>query len=194
MKEENPCGFSTLFCHNARNVGAYLNNAPLDPPGFQFNDFRFHRIPLANILYIYQIIRKNLTTVNKKIIKSTNCRNKICKHLIIASEVNVMIGERLAELRKNKKLSQKELAEKLKISTYTVSSYEREKSTPDDEMKVKIARLFNISLDYLLGLINEELPIGGGKTLHIPEYFPPEAIREIREYVNYTSTKYANKQ
>lgn len=62
-----------------------------------------------------------------------------------------LIGERFADLRKDKKLSQKELAEKLKISAYTVSSYEREKSTPDDEMKVKIAEFFNISLDLSIG-------------------------------------------
>ena len=92
-----------------------------------------------------------------------------------------MIGERLAELRKDKKLSQKELGEKLKISTYTVSSYEREKSTPDDEMKIKIAKFFNISLDYLLGLIDEERPFGGGKSVTLPEKLPLQAIKEIQD-------------
>ena len=101
-----------------------------------------------------------------------------------------MIGERLADLRKDKKLSQKELAEKLKISTYTVSSYEREKSTPDDEMKIKIAKFFNISLDYLLGLISEERPIGGGKPFVMPENLPSQAIREIYDYIEYIKTKY----
>ena len=102
-----------------------------------------------------------------------------------------MIGERLADLRKDKKLNQKELAEKLKISTYTVSSYEREKSTPDDEMKVRIAKFFNVSLDYLLGLINEERPIGGGNPFYIPEDLPPQAIEEIIEYIKYIKTKYS---
>ena len=44
-----------------------------------------------------------------------------------------MNGERLADLRKDKNMSQKELAQKLGISVYTISSYEREKSTPDDD-------------------------------------------------------------
>ena len=101
-----------------------------------------------------------------------------------------MIGERLADLRKDKKLSQKELAEKLKISTYTVSSYEREKSTPDDEMKIKIANFFNVSLDYLLGLISEERPIGGGMPLVIPENLPPQAIKEINDFIEYIKSKY----
>lgn len=104
-----------------------------------------------------------------------------------------MIGERLAELRKDKKLSQKDLAEKLSISIYTVSSYERDNSTPDDEMKIKIAKFFNISLDYLLGLINEERPIGGGVPLILPENLPPQAVKEIRDYVEYIKAKYQTK-
>ena len=104
-----------------------------------------------------------------------------------------MIGERLAELRKDKNLSQKDLAEKLKISTYTVSSYEREKSTPDDEMKIKIAKFFNISLDYLLGLISEERPIGGGKPFVVPDNLPPQAIKEIKDYIEYIKSKYQDK-
>ncbi|MFT9055953.1 MAG: helix-turn-helix transcriptional regulator, partial [Ethanoligenens sp.] len=101
-----------------------------------------------------------------------------------------MIGERLAELRKDKGLSQKDLANELKISTYTVSSYERDNSDPDDEMKIKIASFFNISLDYLLGLINEERPIGGGSPLIVPEGLPPQAIKEIKDYIEYIKTKY----
>ena len=101
-----------------------------------------------------------------------------------------MVGERFADLRKDKKLSQKELADKLKISAYTISSYEREKSTPDDEMKIKIAEFFNVSLDYLLGLIGEEIPIGGGKSLTIPDNLPPQAIKEISDYIEYIKAKY----
>ena len=51
-----------------------------------------------------------------------------------------MIGERLADLRKDRGLRQKELAEILNISPFTVSSYERENSAPDDDMKIKIIR------------------------------------------------------
>ena len=101
-----------------------------------------------------------------------------------------MIGERLADLRKDKKLSQKDLAMELKLSTYTVSSYEREKSTPDDETKMKIAKFFNVSLDYLLGLISEERPIGGGRPFAVSDNLSSEAIAEIAEYIKYIETKY----
>jgi len=68
-----------------------------------------------------------------------------------------MIGERLADLRKDKGLNQKDLAEVLGISLHTLSNYEREISTPDDEMKIRIARYFNVSLDYLLGLLLRQI-------------------------------------
>ena len=59
-------------------------------------------------------------------------------------------------------------------------------------MKIKIAKFFNISLNYLLGLIGEELPIGGGKPFVIPENLPPQAIKEIKDYIEYIKIKYQN--
>jgi len=101
-----------------------------------------------------------------------------------------LIGERLADLRKDKGLKQVDLAKKLVISVHTLSNYEREKSTPDDEMKIKIANFFNISLDYLLGLISDERPIGGGKSFVVPDNLPHQAISEIKDYIEYIKTKY----
>ena len=66
-----------------------------------------------------------------------------------------MIGERLQELRKDHGLSQEQLAQILGVSHYTVSSYECNRSDPDDKSKIKLAQLFNVSVDYMLGLIDE---------------------------------------
>ena len=63
-----------------------------------------------------------------------------------------MLGERLAYLRRREGISQKELGKKLNISHYTISSYEKGRSEPNDEIKVRIAQYFNVSLDYLVGL------------------------------------------
>jgi len=68
-----------------------------------------------------------------------------------------MIGERLKMLRKNRKITQEELAEILNIQKSTVSLYETGKSDPSDEVKIKIAKYFKISLDYLAGIIDEEI-------------------------------------
>ena len=65
-----------------------------------------------------------------------------------------MIGERLAEIRKDHGDTQQTLADKLNVTKHTVSSWEQEKSEPYHEMLIKICRLYGISSDYLLGLSN----------------------------------------
>lgn len=63
-----------------------------------------------------------------------------------------MIGERLAEIRKDYGDKQTDLAQKLNISLSTIRSWEQEKSAPPHEMLVRICRLYRVSSDYLLGL------------------------------------------
>ena len=41
------------------------------------------------------------------------------------------LGERLSNLRKTKKLSQEEVAERLNVSRQTISKWETDQSTPD---------------------------------------------------------------
>ena len=64
-----------------------------------------------------------------------------------------MNGERLSDLRKDRGLTQKDLAKIIGVSENSISMYERNLNSPDDKIKVKIAKYFNISLDYLLGAI-----------------------------------------
>ena len=61
-------------------------------------------------------------------------------------------GKILRQLRTECGLSQTDLAEKLSISQDTVSLWEREKSLPDFESIKKLAEIFDISADYLLGI------------------------------------------
>ena len=63
-----------------------------------------------------------------------------------------MIGERLAEIRKDHKDTQASLAAKLNVSISVVRSWEQEKSSPSHEMLVSICRLYEVSSGYLLGL------------------------------------------
>ena len=67
-----------------------------------------------------------------------------------------MIGERLAEVRKDHNDRQGDLAEKLNVTLYTVRSWEQEKSSPSHDMLVKICRLYHVSSDYLLGLSDRD--------------------------------------
>lgn len=63
-----------------------------------------------------------------------------------------MIGERLAEIRKDHGDKQTDLAQRLSVTVSTVRSWEQEKSSPPHEMLVRICRLYGVSSDYLLGL------------------------------------------
>lgn len=62
-----------------------------------------------------------------------------------------MYSERLKELRKNKKLTQKEVAEKIGVARTTYAMYEQNRREPDNETLQKIADFFNVTTDYLLG-------------------------------------------
>ena len=68
-----------------------------------------------------------------------------------------MIGARLRELRKKKGLTQGELAEILGVRKMAVSLYETAKNDPADSIKITMAKYFNISLDYLIGVIDDEV-------------------------------------
>jgi transcriptional regulator with XRE-family HTH domain len=60
-------------------------------------------------------------------------------------------GKRLRQLRKEKGLTQAELAKLLSIGESTVSFYESGKRQPDYETLIRLAEVFNVSVDYLLG-------------------------------------------
>lgn len=103
-----------------------------------------------------------------------------------------MIGERLSELRKDRGMSQQELADKLSLTKFTISSYEREKTMPSDEIKTELAKIFNVSLDYLLGLIDEPVPYKRDYTcINIPPNIPQEAVDLLNLYID-TLKKYYN--
>ncbi len=63
-----------------------------------------------------------------------------------------MFGERLKILRINRKMSQKELAERLNITKSVISFYESGERMPSYEILIKISDIFHVSTDYLLGL------------------------------------------
>ena len=62
-----------------------------------------------------------------------------------------MLGERIANLRKEKKVSQEELADVLCTSRQAISKWERGESDPDIGRLKDLAIYFGVSIDYLLG-------------------------------------------
>lgn len=73
-----------------------------------------------------------------------------------------MIADRIKELRESKNLTQTELARHLGITRSSVNAWEMGVSVPSTTYLVELARLFNISTDYLLGLsTNNTIDISG---------------------------------
>ena len=65
-----------------------------------------------------------------------------------------MLGQRICELRMALGWSQVELAKKLSVAKQTVSNWENDNIQPSIEMLVRLAKLFGVTTDYLLGLEN----------------------------------------
>ena len=66
--------------------------------------------------------------------------------------MDIVLGKRLKELREEKNLTQKELAEKLSMNPVTYLHYEKLQREPPLAVLIQFALFFNVSTDYLLGL------------------------------------------
>ncbi|MDY6065300.1 MAG: XRE family transcriptional regulator [Finegoldia sp.] len=63
-----------------------------------------------------------------------------------------MLSSKIRELRKRNNMSQQELGKKLNVGKTTISNYETGYSEPDSNTLTKIANIFDVSVDYLLGI------------------------------------------
>lgn len=73
--------------------------------------------------------------------------------------MNNSFGKRFSDLRKEKGLTQEEIASKLNVSSQAVSKWENDISYPDISLLVQISEIFGVSVDYLLGKISNETPV-----------------------------------
>lgn len=61
------------------------------------------------------------------------------------------IGSKITELRKKNNWSQEELAKQIDSSRVMIGKYERGDNSPSVEVLVRLAKAFNVSVDFLLG-------------------------------------------
>lgn len=105
-----------------------------------------------------------------------------------------MLGTRIKLLREELGLKQEDLAKKLSVSPSAIGMYERNLREPNNELILKIANFFNVSVDYLLGksdIRNPEIEIDKDKInigLSTKDYNPPtkeqqEKIEEFAKFV-----------
>ena len=75
---------------------------------------------------------------------------------------------RICELRKQNKLTQKALAEKLQVDQSAVSYWECGRAFPDTQKQILLADLFGVSIDYVLGR-------------DVPKGTPPGVLPDVGE-------------
>ena len=69
-----------------------------------------------------------------------------------AKMVKVLLGQRLKELREERGLTQKELARSLGLNSVTYLHYEKAQREPPLAVLVEMAKFFDVTTDYLLGV------------------------------------------
>jgi len=86
-------------------------------------------------------------------------------------------GQKLKDLRKEKKLTQEQLGKKVGVSDRTIGYYETDERFPPKDVLENIANYFNLTIDYLVGRVEEktlrqeleELKSITGKELNLTE-------------------------
>jgi transcriptional regulator with XRE-family HTH domain len=114
---------------------------------------------------------------------------------------NNILGNRIANLRRNNSLSQLEFSKILNISNTTLSQYESGKRIPSDNVKIQIADYFNVSLDYLFGRTNiMDTADNILKNASTPAHFhasyedndiSPQITEEIKKFKEYLLHRYS---
>jgi len=106
------------------------------------------------------------------------------------------VGERIRRLREEKDWSQIELAKKANINNSVLSRIESNKRPIEDELLVKFAEIFNVTVDYLLCRTNNRnepshLVTGTGDgSFSFDKDIPQEVREEIINYAEYLIKKH----
>lgn len=102
------------------------------------------------------------------------------------------LGYRIKLLRKEFNLSQIEFAKIIGVNNSTLSQYENNINTPNDEMKIKIANYFDVSLDYLVGRsdIRSDLSVNSAFSINVEE-LEEEDIEYVKGLVERLKNKHS---
>lgn len=94
-----------------------------------------------------------------------------------------ILSERIKLLREEQSLNQSQLAEKLDIAVSSISQYESGDRIPSDDIKVRLANFFDVSLDYLMGLSEIRNPYVFFTLNTILKDLTQDEINEVIKYV-----------
>lgn len=68
----------------------------------------------------------------------------------------VNFGEKLKQLRHEAGMTQTELAKRLNVTKSVISYYELQERNPSPDVLIRLATIFHVSTDYLLGIKHEK--------------------------------------
>lgn len=108
-----------------------------------------------------------------------------------------MFGHRLMDLRKQKKLTQAEMANILGVARTTYSSYEQGRRTPDVDIQNKIADYFKVSLDYLHGRTDSTSTKNDPNLLiatHVDDDLTEKQKQEVQDFIEFIKMRDHNKK
>ena len=71
----------------------------------------------------------------------------------------MLFGERLSLLRNERQMKQEDLGKIFHLSKSTISTYERNEHQPDYDTLIELAKYFNVSTDYILGVSDQRRPL-----------------------------------
>ena len=94
---------------------------------------------------------------------------------------DMTFGETLRQLRKDRKISQAELAEFIGVSKVTISAYEVGRILPKSSSIYKMAKLFDVNVDVLLTKVNNDAKESSQRTVSSSR----ERVLRIDEMMHY---------
>lgn len=106
---------------------------------------------------------------------------------------------RLRQLRQKNQLTQSELADILHLKPTAISNYESQRNEPSFDKLIALSKYFDVSCDYLLGITDSYLPVGGevlDKEIvdfyDLYQQLSPESALELSNYMKYLLFKQEN--
>lgn len=107
---------------------------------------------------------------------------------------------RLKQLRQKSKLTQSELADILSLKPTAISNYESKRNEPSFDKLISLSKYFDVSCDYLLGVTDTYLPVGGEvldkdivEFFNLYQQLDEASVKEARNFVNYLIYKQQTK-
>lgn len=101
-----------------------------------------------------------------------------------------MFSEKLKNLRKQRNITQEQLAKELGIGTSTIGMYESNIRKPSYKILKKISKYFDVSIDYLVNETEIENSINLDFYIEHIQDLSPEERKQVLDFIDFIKNKY----